>query len=1482
MATQSAGAAAGDCARHFDVTADASGDFVVRAVASPGCAHHASSDMPRAGREVSPRTPPDLAFIPAHISIGRAEDCDAHLRAFLGTLRRLGPAGRRVGATRDEKQASPETSTPAGTPADARGAAERVERLSETERVERVPETERVPDTERGVAVDSQTRRVPETEFPDSVKCSLPAPEEETGADEEALVRGTGATRAARRSAAFADSLPLPDVPSLRFDEPEDPREPRDASAAERVPESPFPDERLGGRAGGAGTFRGEELSGPAETQRCDAAVTPAPKPAAMPAAMPAATPAATSAATPRSRATRGRPATAAKTPLCADTPYAELRLTADGLFSPASETVARAPLAATTINGPPPSGGPLMNPRGGSAAAPRRVHAFTYPSPAAATPATAPRAHPGRSPLAPPPVPGSVSGLADAKPRSTPGEPRRVVVGNLTARELVPMPTRGCVSIRTAAEAETEAEARGNVEADPRRIEGGGPFDDDPRLVAGDDAGNAVAASETVRVLDTFAVDDVGEPFESEFAFHGGSEEPVPSPAAMAVDRASSGDRPSNGKISNADPKTPKTGGLGGFAAGGGFDDTAGKPAASRFLDDSAAKAKAPTSAFGGFSTGSGKAVEVSAEAMSKAAAILEGGERPKTAATAPAPARFVSPETSPAPAPRSAAAAPAPTARRAAAPKSTGFQSPMLAGAPRTALGKRRLDVGAGGSAELPRGAVSASRFQKQHIAPKASGAASVHDLFASRGARRESYAAFFRGLAPRERLPSRGSPHSRERLDFVSSDVAAGFRVVDAEGRTVGARELRRRMLGAGCVARLLDADWVRNAYRWVVWHHVCVARSFPEAFTDGVLTASAVEQRLLYRYERETLRASRPFLRRVWERDARSDTPAVLVVAAVRRLPPSRPNADAEDPLANGAELELSDGWYGVPARCDAATTRLVRSGALRVGQKILVQGLELLPKDSEPASPLADEALDSWLALRRNQSRPAPWDAKLGARPASAAFPLRSIDPRGGAVKKVLLHVERVYPFTWREERASDGVKTHRSELAEKRAARAWEEARAAALERLAETFARERSDSGSGPEAGPRPEDAEARARGALEAEGLLERRVQRVAKLRVSGVRSTARAANGGSSEPPSAGSALLTVYDLDEDAAARLAASEGATFEVTNVHVAPARERGDEGGFELSTTRGSRWRLVAPSALARANLAPNPKPRRLATTRHLAADASSADDAAVGVVRFGEEFDCVAAVVRVARATPHGAPFAQWVFLADASVARGLDAGFERLDDGFESDTELLAVETRASRPDAFVDAEAWGAGVGFVSGATAAAVVPVALENLTYVRRDAANGVRVAAFTERSRATPFLEGGGAARRAALGPFGSGPNAPHAAREARALRRRFGGDGGDAKTATRLRDLLLARVRALTGSAEESPGGSAGGPEAADEGAPSARRGVPARRASLRRKRSLSLGSEAEWGASQLDVIEAVEAKALEARRRRGAETR
>ena len=871
--------------------------------------------MPRAGHEVPPRTPPDLAFLPAHVSIGRAEDCDAHLRALLGTLRRLSAAGWRVErqAPRDDKQASPEARA-------EETALGRDGARSRDERVERVFETERVP----------------ETEFPCLVRCSLPAP----GGKTEVETR-----EAPRSNAAFADALP--DVPSIPLDDPLD-------EVAGFVPETLF-------EVGDEGRERKrEETAGPpgapppprASPGPSDAARRPPPRRARGGEAekpekprrrlgrrrpcvfqgrrnRPRRTPSRVSRRTvcspPRPRPSRGRRRRERRRGERSRGVSPGVGVGGSGRFGAHGEPILPSPMpshekkdemnhdayfadlhrrqqsgrAAERV------GGPLMNPRGSRAAgaATRRGNAFTYPSPAAATPATAPRgrndktpciAHPGRSPLAPLPFPDSDADSAAADRRSTPlGAPRSVVVGNLTARDLVAMPTRGGVTIRTAAEAEAEVDR-------PRRTEGGGALEhDDPCSVAGDDAGNAAAVPETVRVPDTFAVDDAREPFASGFAFHGGSEDPeaVPSPAAMAVDRAPLGPPSKGGSADPKDPKTPKSGGFGGFAGGGGFDDTAGKPAASRFLDDSAAKAKAPPSAFGGFgsfSTASGKAVEVSAEAMSKAAAIFDGGERPKLAAAAmfstgngkavevsaeamqggvdggenrsrgggmfrrrrcrrrrrfstaarnrssrrrrcsprgtARPWRFrrrrcrrrrrfstaarnrssrrrrrldsSRPRRPRRPRPGPAAPAPAPAPRRAAAAKSAGFQSPMLAGAPRPALGKRRLDVDAAAAA-----AVSASRFQKQKTGrAEISGAPSVHDLFASRGARREGYAAFFRGLRPSERPPSHHAPHSR--LGFVSSDVAVGLRVADAEGRARSARA----SCGAAC--------WPPGAWR-VSW-------------------------------------------------------------------------------------------------------------------------------------------------------------------------------------------------------------------------------------------------------------------------------------------------------------------------------------------------------------------------------------------------------------------------------------------------------------------------------------------------------------------------------------------------------------------------------------------------------------------------------------------------------------------------------------
>ena len=878
---------------------------------------------------------------------------------------------------------------------------------------------------------------------------------------------------------------------------------------------------------------------------------------------------------------------------------------------------------------------------------------------------------------------------------------------------------------------------------------------------------------------------------------------------------------------------------------------------------------------------TGNGATVGVSAAALARARGLFDDAPQERRPAAAPAASR-----SRPSPAPASAANADAdadadaggfkpPFAAHAPA-ASTGrtFHSPMLPGAARRA-----------GTARPAAASILGKRRATGFESAPASSAPSVHDLFASRGGSREPLSVFFRGLKPHER------PASSRGVDAVvramTADTAIGYRVPsgDGAGASLSAESFRQRMLAAGAVDRLLAPEWVRNAHRWVVWHQACVSRAFPTSLAAGALAAPAVLQRLLYRYERETLRASRPHLRRVLERDSPAGAPAVLVVSAIRRA-----GAGGND----AAEIEVSDGWYGVAARLDRALSDQLRRGRLFVGLKILVQGAELRGV-AEPTPPLSAAAEEAFLALRANGVRPARWDARLGARRRAEAFPLRTLRPDGGPVARTLVHAERVYPTCWQETGRADGRVVTRGDAAEARAAREWEANRAALLERVAHDVRAEAeakaaaagSSSGFGDGF---DEAAERRARDALDAAGLLERRVRRAMKLRVSGLR---RVGPDGRVDGPT-GAALLTVFDAHEDLASVLV--EGSRHELVD-----ATCGGRGGCLELTAGRKTRWRSVTPAACARAGLEAAPTPRRLAGARDLGVG---------GGVGPGEEFDAVAVLLHASAPAPADAPRRQWAFLVDASAAAAANSGFGGDAGGVTAD--LLAVEIDARSAEAFSSAREWGGGEGLESGggggeglddpgtgpggdpgthetsSSPRAIVALALENLEYARRDAANGLQVARFTEFSR--------GAVLRATGRGVGVGDAArsKSAARAAAELRRWLSPGGGADVPA------IVARVRALTGnqtaaggrrglgaakteSKATAPSSSAAKTESkaakteSSATAPSSSVAPSSSAPSSRRKRSLSIGSEMDWGASQLERIDEAEALAREARRRR-----
>jgi len=877
-------------------------------------------------------------------------------------------------------------------------------------------------------------------------------------------------------------------------------------------------------------------------------------------------------------------------------------------------------------------------------------------------------------------------------------------------------------------------------------------------------------------------------------------------------------------------------------------------EPPPAREKENDAPTTKTP--AFAGFSTGSGKGVPISEEAMKRAANFLgdDGGvggganvvpasAPPKTLTTAPRP--FVTPQSRVAAAAIAApfpgrgrfqhpppgtpggsvvVAASASAAFSAPPPHATArsklaFNSPMLGNGARPAvargktpsalgIGTKRVvaDGGTNATAEPP----AAKRSNLGNL-----GAPSVHDLFASRRDR-APLSTYFHGLQPMQR-PSRSLDAAARAM---TADTAIGYRVSSDDGATLTTADFRREMLDAGCKAHLLSKEYVSNACRWVVWQQACVARAFPEHLgARGALSKRAVTQRLLYRYERELIRARRPWIRRVMERDTPAGTPAVLVIAAVRRLGGAGGGGGGG---GGGAEIEVTDGWYGLAARLDPALSDLLRRGKLHVGQKILVQGAELRGS-AEPASPLTDAADELWLALHRNGARPAPWDATLGARRAAATFPLRTIVPNGGNVLRTLVHVERAYPPAWVESGRVDGRTIHRGDAAEARAARAFEAARAEVIERAANDVvlgngSRYRDDLCDLTDADARREDHEDAVNKTLESKGLLERRVRRCVKLRVSGVRNVEHR------EARLVGSALLTTYDVDESFLSHVV--EGACYELTGDLRPSAFEKA---GLELAAGRKTRWRRVSEDALARAGLAPSPTPRKL----------GGVNDIAAGAVRRGDEFDAVAVLLHASNPMPPDAPRSQWAFALDHTSADG---------------ARLLAIEIESRTTEAFASAFEWGAGGGGDKNVHHATVLK--FENLTYARRDDENALEVARATEHTRVTVLLPSGSASA--------SAPSSSSAAAAAAAARDVLAKRLSDGVLDVR---ALSRRVRALTNA--PSPAGKTDPPPPPP---PSSSSRSPA--AATGR---YSIASEMEWSQGFMNAVEAAEAKAAEELERR-----
>ena len=159
--------------------------------------------------------------------------------------------------------------------------------------------------------------------------------------------------------------------------------------------------------------------------------------------------------------------------------------------------------------------------------------------------------------------------------------------------------------------------------------------------------------------------------------------------------------------------------------------------------------------------------------------------------------------------------------------------------------------------------------------------------------------------------------------------------------------------------GGSADLLVDSWISNHLRWIIWKLASFERCFP-VLRGQYLTYSHVLYQLKYRFEKEIRNGERPALRRVLNRDVSASCMMVLCVSKVlqkkKKNQKYNKNNLKDVNTFRQFSLELTDGWYHVPAVVDEWLEKFIDQGKIRVGSKLVICNA-ILKGENEGIDPL---------------------------------------------------------------------------------------------------------------------------------------------------------------------------------------------------------------------------------------------------------------------------------------------------------------------------------------------------------------------------------------------------------------------------------------------------------------------------------------------------------------------------------------------
>ena len=268
--------------------------------------------------------------------------------------------------------------------------------------------------------------------------------------------------------------------------------------------------------------------------------------------------------------------------------------------------------------------------------------------------------------------------------------------------------------------------------------------------------------------------------------------------------------------------------------------------------------------------------------------------------------------------------------------------------------------------------------------------------------------------------------------------------------------------------GVDAKLISFEWFANHYKWVVWKLASLEVAFPHQFAGQCLTPDWLMVQLKYRYDREIDRAERSAFHKIFEQDDIPSRTMVVCVSAVdiekldstEHCDKNSSKTEKDGSLVDGDNslssnppcIEVTDGWYSMPAVLDTALKHMVKCGKISLGTKLITYGSEI-QGGSDPTPPLEAPASLA-LRLHGNSTRRARWFSRLGYQrlPHPFPVPLTSVFPDGGLVGRVDVVVVRVYPLVCMEK--VEGRSIFRKERVEARLRASHEAARQREIEKI--------------------------------------------------------------------------------------------------------------------------------------------------------------------------------------------------------------------------------------------------------------------------------------------------------------------------------------------------------------------------------------------------------------------------------------------